>query len=108
MSKSEDWIMCGFTMNPIPASKCERGIQDISWRVLTRQEQLCCLSCFAKPPLTISEAPLTISEPYAPNSGISVALMKWKFFMTRVQSLQREYHNPGEIRGCSPSTQKHW
>lgn len=53
-----------------------------------RQEYLRYLSYFVKPPLTTS-------EPYAPNSGTSVALINWELLMTRVQS-EEQNHNPGE------------
>lgn len=48
-----------------------------------------------------------VSEPYAPNSGISLALISCKFSFTNVQFEEQQY-NPEEIRGCSPSIQKHW
>lgn len=48
-----------------------------------------------------------VSEPYAPNSGTLLALISCKFSFTNIQFEEQQY-NPEEIRGCSPSIQKHW
>lgn len=63
------------------------------------RERLCSLSYSVEPPLTIS-------EPCAPNSGISVALIKWKFFMTGVQS-EEQHCNSGRDWRLFLSIQNH-